>query len=301
MAVINTGNHPKLLWPGIYALFGHKYEEHEREYTQLFEVKSSSRAYEEAQEITGFGLVPVKPQGTGSVYDSHVQGATSRFVHLAYSLGYIVTHEELQDNLYEEVSRYRATALAFSANQTRENVGAQVYNRAFNSSYTGADGKELIATDHPVISGTQSNELSTASDFNQGALEDLAVQIMNAKNSRGLRISLRPTMLIGNVAQVYEFERVLKSTLESGNSTNTINAVRSLGTVPKAITNHYLTDTDAWFVRTNAPESLIWFDREAVTFKKDSDFDTDNAKAKMYMRFAVGWNDWRGIYGTPGA
>ena len=300
--VITTGNHPKLLWPGIYALFGNKYNEHDKEYTDLFDMKTSNKAYEEVQETTGFGLVPVKSEGESSVYDSHVQGATSRFVNVAYSLGYIVTHEELQDNLYEEVSRQRATSLAFSANQTRENVGAQVYNRAFNSAYTGADGVELIVSTHPdVNAGTQSNVLATASNFNEAALEDMTIQIMQAKNSRGLRISLKPTVLVGPVNLVYEFERVLKSTLQNDSANNAINAVRTTGAVPRAVTNHYLTDTNAWFLRTNAPEGLCWFDREAISFKRDSDFDTDNAKAKMYMRFSVGWSDWRGIFGTPGA
>jgi hypothetical protein len=302
MSAITTGNHPKLLWPGIYELFGNKYNELEKEYTDLFDVKSSSRAYEEMVETTGFGLVPVKDEGASTTYDSHQQGVTSRFVHTAYSLGYIVTHEELQDNLYEQVSRQRASALAFSANQTRENVGAQIYNRAFSSSYLGADGDPLISTSHnDAISGTQSNQLATAADFNEASLEDLTIQIMNAKNSRGLRISLKPTVLLGPVNLVYEFERVLKSTLQSDSSLNAVNALRTTGAVPTAKTNHYFTDTDAWFLRTNAPDGLVWFDREGVSFKKDSDFDTDNAKAKLYMRFSAGWSDWRSIYGTQGA
>lgn len=302
MAVISTANHPKLLWPGIYELFGNSYNELPKEYTDLFDVKTSSQAYEELVETTGFGLVPVRDEGASSVYDTHAQGAISRFVHTAYSLGYIVTKEEMDDNLYEQVSRQRATSLAFSANQTRENVGAQIYNRAFNSSYTGADGKELIATDHPdATAGTQSNELATASDFNEASLEDLTIQIMQAKNSKGLRISLRPTVLLGPVNLVYEFERVLKSTLQNDSSLNAVNALRTTGAVPTAKVNHYFTDTDAWFLRTNAPSGLVWFDRKPVEFSRDNDFDTDNAKAKLYMRFSAGWSDWRAIYGTPGA
>jgi len=300
--VITTGNHPKLLWPGIKSLFGNKYSEHDKEYTELFDIMTSDRAYEEIQETTGFGLVPVKPQGSASEYDSHAQGATSRFIHTAYSLGYIVTREELADNLYEEVSRQRATSLAFSANQTRENVGAQVYNRAFNTSYTGADGVTLLNSAHPdATASTQSNILATAADFNEASLEDLTIQIMQAKNSRNLNVSLKPTVLIGAVQQVYEFERVLASTLQNDTANNSINALRSTGAVPRAIVNHYLTDSDAWFLRTNAPEGLAWFDREMIDFTRDKDFDTDNAKAKMYMRFSAGWSDWRGLFGTPGA
>jgi hypothetical protein len=302
--VITTGNHPKLLWPGIKALFGNTYDELPKEYTELFEIMSSSRAYEEMVETTGFGLVPVKDESSSSDYDSHTQGAVSRFAHIAYSLGYIVTREEQADNMYEQVSRQRATALAFSANQTRENVGAQIYNRAFSSSYLGADGVQLIASTHPATPGSggnQSNVLSTAADFNEASLEDLTIQLMNAKNSRGLRISLKPTTLIGPVNLVYEFERVLKSALQNDTANNAINAVRSTGAVPRAIVSHYLTDTDAWFIKTNAPNGLIWFDREPISFNRDTDFDTDNAKAKLYMRFSAGWSDWRALFGTPGA
>lgn len=300
--VIGTGNHPKLLWPGIKSLFGQKYASHEAEYTELFEVQNSNKAYEEITETTGFGLMPVKGQGAPAMYDSHAQGATSRFVHTAYALGYAVTHEELQDNLYKEVSSKRATALAFSAAQTRENVGAQIYNRATTSGYNGADGVVLLSSSHPDATGsTQSNILATASDFNEASLEDLTIQIMRAENSRGLKISLKPTVLIGPVNLVYEFERVLKSTLQNDTANNAINAVRSTGAVPRAVTNHYLTDTDAWFLRTNAPEGMIWMDRENLSFDKDSDFDTKNAKALAYMRFSAGWADWRGLFGTPGA
>lgn len=300
--VITTGNHPKLLWPGIKALFGNKYDEHPKEYTELFEIMTSNKAYEEIQETTGFGLIPVKNQGEGIKYDSHIQGATARFVNTAYAGGYIVTHEEIADNLYEEVSRKRATDLAFAANQTRENIGAQIYNRAVTSGYNGADGVTLLSASHPaVVGGNQSNLLATPSDFNEAALEDLTIQIMQAKNSRGLRISLVPKVLIGPVNLVYEFERVLKSTLQVDTANNTINAIRSTGAVPRAVTNHYLTDPDMWFIRTNAPNSLLWFDREPVSFDKDTDFDTKNAKTALYWRSAAGWAEWRGIYGSQGA
>lgn len=302
MAVISTGNHPKLLWPGVYALFGNTYSQYDKEYTDLFDVKSSSQAYEEMVETTSFGLVPVKNEGGSSTYDTHLQGAISRFFHVAYSLGYIVTHEELADDLYPQVSAQRATSLAFSANQTQENVGAQVYNRAFSSSFVGADGVALLSASHPdATAATQSNILPVSADFNEASLEDLTIQIMNAKNSRGLRISLKPTSLIGPVNLIYDFERVLKSTLQNDSTLNAVNALRTTGAVPSAKVNHYFTDTDAWFLRTNAPNGMIWFNREAISFKKDSDFDTDNAKAKCYMRFSTGWADWRALFGTAGA
>ena len=301
MAVITTGSHPKALWPGVYAWFGAKYNEHPQQYTRLFDVKSSSKNYEELVEQTGFGLAPVKAEGSSTAYDSHAQGVTARGTNVAYSLGYIVTREEKADNLYSEVSMQRAASLAFSMAQTRENVGANVYNRAFNSSYTGGDGKELCATDHGSLAGNQSNEMATAADLSEAALEDLTIQIMDAKNSKGLKISLQPKSLIVPTALVYDAQRILESTLRSNTADNDINALRSMSIIPEVIVNNYLTDSDAWFIRTNAPSGLCWFDREPVQFSKDEDFDTDNAKAKAYMRFVPFWGDWRGLYGTPGA
>jgi hypothetical protein len=301
MAVITTGSHPKALWPGVYAWFGAKYNEHPQQYTRLFDIKSSSKNYEELVEQTGFGLAPVKAEGSSTAYDSHAQGVTARGTNVAYSLGYIVTREEKSDNLYSEVSMQRAASLAFSMAQTRENVGANVYNRAFNNSYTGGDGKELCATDHGSLAGDQSNELATAADLSEAALEDLTIQIMDAKNSKGLKISLQPKSLIVPTALVYDAQRILESTLRSNTADNDINALRSMSIIPEVIVNNYLTDSDAWFIRTNAPSSLCWFDREPVQFSKDEDFDTDNAKAKAYMRFIPFWGDWRGLYGTEGA
>jgi hypothetical protein len=301
MAVIATGNHPKALWPGVHSWFGAKYDEHGREYEKLFDMKSSNKNYEELVQQTGFGLAPVKPEGSSTQFDHHSQGYTARGTNVAYSLGYIVTREELADNLYSEVSMRRAGSLAFSMAQTRENVGANVYNRAFNSTYTGGDGKELLATNHPSVSGNQSNELATAADLSEASLEDLTIQIMNAVDPKGLKISLTPKRLIVPTALVYDAERILKSQLRSGTADNDTNALRAMGVIPEVVVNHYLTDTDAWFIRTNAPDGLVWFDREAVQFTKDTDFDTDNAKAKGYMRFVPFWGDWRGLYGTPGA
>ena len=302
MAVIATGNHPKALWPGVYAWFGARYQEHQSQYTKLFDIKSSSKNFEEMVQQTGFGLAPIKNEGASTAYDSHAQGYVSRGINVAYSLGYIVTREELADNLYEEVSMRRAGSLAFSMAQTRENVGANVYNRGFNSSYTGGDGVELLSTAHPTVSGNQSNELATAADFSEAALEDLTIQMMNATDFRGLKISLTVKSLIVPTALVYDTERVVKSSLRVETSNNDINAIRSMGVVPEVVVNNYLTDSDAWFLRTNGVEGgICWFDREGVEFTKDTDFDTDNAKAKAYMRFVPFWGDWRGVYGSPGA
>lgn len=300
--VITTGNHPKALWPGMRKFWGRTYSEHPMEWKQIFEEKSSEKAYEEDTEVTGFGLAPVKTEAAAISYDSESQGVTKRYTHVVYGLGYIVSKEEMEDNLYEEVSKKRIKALAFSVRQTEEIVGANVLNRAFNSSYIGGDSKEMIATDHPTLSGSQSNELTTAADLSEASIEDLCIQIMNAKNSRGLNISVMPRKLIVPPNEAFNAERILKSASQSGTANNDVNAIKSMGIFPDgSAVNHYLTDTDAFFILTNCPDGLMRFNRRATAFTNDSDFDTENAKAKATVRFSVGWTDWRGIFGTPGA
>lgn len=304
MSVISTGNHPKALWPGIKAWWGRQYNEHATEYTDLFETDTSDMSYEELVEATGFGLAPVKEQGSAVSYDTESQGTITRVTHVAYGLGYIVTREELDDNKYEIVSKRRAAALAFAMRQTKENVAANVYNRAFNSSYTFGDAKELLATDHPTLNGTQSNELATAADLSEASLEDLCVQIMGAKNSRGLNINLMPQSLIVPRQLVFEANRIVKSTLQSGTANNDINAIRVTGQFPGGIkVNHYLTDQDAFFIRTNVPRGtgLVYFQRTPIEFTQDNDFDTSNAKAKNYERYSVSAGDFRALFGSPGA
>lgn len=301
MATIATGNHPKALWPGVYSWFGAKYNEHPTQYTELFDMKTSTKNFEELVQQTGFGLAPVKPEGSSTAYDSHQQGYVARGTNVAYSLGYIVTREELADNQYESVSMRRAGSLAFSMAQTRENVGANVYNRVITGGYTGGDGQVLGSVSHPSVSGNQSNILAAAADLSEASLEDLTIQMMNATDPKGLKISLRAKALIIPTALVYDAQRILKSNLRSDSANNDTNALRLVGAIPKIVVNNYLTDSDAWFIRTDAPDGLCWFDREAVQFTKDTDFDTDNAKAKGYMRFVPFWGDWRGVFSSSGA
>jgi hypothetical protein len=213
-----------------------------------------------------------------------------------------VTREEIDDNLYEKKGVTRTSALAFSFRQTKENVAANVYNRAFNTSYTGGDGKALLVTDHPSLAGNQSNTLATAADMSEASLEDLCVQAMNATNSRGLKIGLMLKSLIVPTGLVFEAARILKSTGQSGTANNDINALRSTGMFPEGVkVNHYLTDTDAFFARTNVPQGMKLFQRVKAEFAQDGDFDTGNAKYKGYERYSVGWTDWRALYGSPGA
>lgn len=298
--VITTGNHPKALWPGMHAFFGFKYKEKPMQWTSLFEQEKSSKNYEEDTLSTGFGLAPVKNQGGSVHYDTESQGFTKRYTHVVYGLGYIVTQEELEDNQYEELSRKRIRGLTFSHRQSEEIVHANIFNRAFSSSYTGGDAKELIATDHPTLNGSQSNELAVAADFSEAALEDILIQIRQAKNDRGLRIALQPQKLVIPNSLMFDAERVLKSELRSGTANNDMNAVR--GKLPGGIVvNDYFTDTDAWFVLTDCPNGLMHFTRRPMKFTQDNDFDTENAKAKSTHRYSVGWTDWRAAYGSEGA
>lgn len=302
MAVISTGNHPKALWPGVYAWWGREYTKHDPKYVDLFDQTTSDKAWEDMVEATGFGLAPVKNQGTATSFDSETQGTINRMTHVAYSLGYIVTKEEQRDNLYEEVSMKRTSAIAYSMNQTKETVAANVYNRAFSGSYTFGDGVALLSASHPVTAGgTQSNILSVAADFSESSLEDLLIQMMNAKNSRGLRINPQPKCLIGNVALAFEFTRVLNSVLQNDTANNATNALRAMGSIPKISLNPFLTDTDAWFIRSDVPSGMTMFMRDPIEFGQDNDFDTYNLKARAYERYSFGFGDWRGLYGSAGA
>jgi hypothetical protein len=299
---IGTGNIPKLLWPGLNAVWGRDYTEHSKEWPDLFDTDSSDMNYEEEVEMTGFGLASVKQQGAATVYDDESQQTVSRYTHVAYSLGFVLTKEEIDDNLYEKKGVTRTAALAFSFRQTKENVAANVYNRAFNTSYTGGDGKALLVTDHPTLTGNQSNTLATAADLSEAALEDMCIQIMNATNSRGLKIGLIANSLIIPTASAFEAARILKSVQQSGTANNDINALKAMGMFPEGVkVNHYLTDTDAFFIRTNAPQQMKMFQRKVASFAQDGDFDTDNIKYKGYERYSFGWSDFRACFGSPGA
>jgi len=300
---INTGSHPKLLWPGVHATWGQIYDAHETEYTDLYEVMDSDKAYEEDVQVTPFGLAPVKPEGQAGQYDSEVQGIISRYTHIAYMLGYIVTYEELRDNLYEIVATRRAKANAFSINQTVENVAAFLYNNAFSTTYfTTGDAVALCSASHVnATGGTYSNILSPAADLSEAALEDLTVQIMGTQNDRGLLISIMPQSLHIPRQEWYNANRILQSVLQSNSANNNINVLKATNAFPKGIKmNHYFTSSTAWFIRTNCPNGMQMFWRDRPQFDQDNDFDTKNAKAATYMRFSVGATDPRGIFGSNG-
>lgn len=303
--VITTGLHPKALWPGVKHWWGNKYTERPMEWPDLVDVDTDSRAYVEIVQDTGFGLASVKPQGQSLVYDSNVQGFVTRLVHVTYALGYIVTWEELKDNLYEAVSKIRASANAFSMRQTKENVVAALYNRAFNSSYLGADSKALCATDHPtMIGGTFANKPTADADLSEASLEDACIAIAGFTNDKGMIIGVMPRKLIVARQEWFNATRILKSVYQNDSANNAVNALRATNAIPDGIAvNHYLTSAHAWFLRTNIPKEaggLCLYQREETQFDQDNDFDTKNAKAASLERYSVGWGDPRTLYGVNG-
>lgn len=302
--VINTGSHPKLLWPGIKEIWGQIYDSHPVEYTDLYDIETSRQAYEQDVQITGFGLAPQKAQGAPIQYDSEMQGWVTTYLHIAYALGYAVTKEEIEDNLYKQVAERRTKANAFSMAQTIENVAAFLYNNGFTSTFfTTPDGQPMISTAHVnVTGGTFSNRITTPADLSEASLEDLTIQIMDARMDRGLRISVMPTSLHIAPSEWYNANRILESVLQNNTANNAINVLKATNAFPKGIKlNHYFTDPDAWFIRTNIPAGLKFYWRNKPELDRDNDFNTKNALASSYMRFSVGITDPRAIYGSPGA
>ena len=299
MATITRSTFPDLLWPGIQAIFGTNYEKLDKEYTRIFDIRRSTKAYEKVTEATGLGLAHVKGEGQSIVYDSPGAGPTSVFTHVTYGLGYMITREAVEDNQYQEVAESNAANLPWSMLTTKEIVHANVLNRAFNSSYVGGDGQPMVADAHPTAAGTFDN-LLTAADFSESALEDALTAIATAKNSAGLPIALRAVRLIVGPAQIFNVTRILESDGRVGTANNDVNAFKALGLVPEIVVNHYLDDADAWFIQTNVPNGLISYQRRALDLEKDTDFDTENRKHKATERYSAGWGDPRAIFGNPG-
>ena len=300
--IITTGTPPKALWPGVKAWWGQVYQEHPEEYKALFDVESSKQNYEEEVQLTGFGLASVKSEGQSAVYDSEIQGFTTRYTHIAYALGYIVTKEEIDDNLYMSVSKKRAGALAMSFRQTKENVAANIYNRAFNATYLGGDGVSLCSTAHPNTSGgTWANKPSVDVDLSESALEDAITAIHGLTDDRGLLIAVQPKTLHIARQNWFNANRILKSVYTPGSANNDVNVIKATNALPGGIhMNHYFTAPNAWFLRTDIREGMKFFERHSITFDQDNDFDTMNAKAKGYERYSCGWTDPRAVWGVNG-
>lgn len=292
----------KAMWPGVNKFWGQSYNEWKEEHTYLFDDYTSNKAWEEDVSTSGFGTASVIPEGGNVAYDSEQQGFITRYTHLVYGLGFIVTRLAYEDDLYDVIAARKAQSLAKSMRQTRENVAANIYNRATNGSYTGTGGTTLLSSSHPNISGgTYANQLSTAADISEAALEQACIDIAKLKDDRGLTAAFMPQSLHLPVDSVFEIERILKSPLRYGTANNDLNALNTMNKFPKGVfINHYLTDTDAWFIRTDAPDGMKCFNRRAMEFTLDNDFDTENAKFKATERYAYGWSDPRGIFGSVG-
>lgn len=302
MGVIVTGNFSKALWPGVHEFWGIGYNVKQEQYKDIFEVLTSEKNFEEDVATFGFSLAPVKGEGENIVYDSHNQGITKRYTHVTYGLGYALSREEIEDNLYPELVRDRSQALGNSVRQTIETVCANTLNNGFDSNYTGADAVALFSTAHPTGRGyTYQNTLTTSADLSEASLEQACIDITTLKDEAGLVAALMPEKLIIPPSLIFDAERILKSNLQNDSANNAINAMRNTGMLQGYVVNQFLTDTDAWFIKTSAQKGLRMFMRRAPSVAEDEDFDSENVKYKSTVRFSVGWTDARGIYGSQGA
>ena len=300
--VITSGSFAKLLWPGLNAIWGKEYNDYPVEWDKLFEKNTSDRAYEEDVSLSSFGLATVKNEGAPITYDTERQGFTSRYNHVVYALGFIVTREIFEDDQYGKVGAQKAKALARSMRHTKETIGANIYNRAFDAGYTGGDGVSLINTAHPNVSGgTFSNRIATNADMSEAALEQAVIDIAGFRDDRGLLIAAKPEKLVIPYQQQFEVKRILGADGRVGTDLNDPNVLKDLGIFSNVITNHYLTDPDAWYILTNVKDGLKHFERRGDQFEMDNDFDTENAKFKATARYSFGWSDPRAIYGSQGA
>lgn len=302
MALINTGSFSKALWPGVNAWYGKAYDEYPVEWTDLFEQYTSRKGFEEDVGISSFRLAQVKPEGQAVTFDTETQGWLTRYTHVVYGLGFIVTKEAFEDDQYDVVAQRRAKSLAYAMRQTKENIGANIYNRAFNASYVFGDGVSLINSAHPLVAGgTFSNQLANSANLSEAALEQGCIDISKYTNDSGLRIQVMPLSVVIPTDLQFEAERILKSQYRVATPNNDISALVSMGRFPKGIViNHYFTSTTAWFIRTNCPDGMKYFERRPDAFTEDNDWDTENAKFKATARYSFGNTDPRALYGTPG-
>jgi hypothetical protein len=292
----------KELEPGLNALFGLEYKNYANEHSQIFDTENSDRAFEEEVMLSGFGNAGVKPEGSSVNYDAATETFTARYTHETLALAFSITEEAIEDNLYDRLASRYTKALARSMANAKQVKAANVLNRGFNSSYTGGDGLELFSTAHVIVSGTEQNELSTAADLNETSLEQAMIDIAALTDERGLKIAAQGRKMIVPAALQFTAERLLKSVGRTGTADNDISAVVSMNVIPQGyVVNHYLTDTDAWFIKTDVPNGLKHFVRAPIKTAMEGDFETGNVRYKARERYSFGWSDWRGVFGSPGA
>ena len=300
---INRAQLVKELVPGLHALFGLEYERYNNEHEDIFDTETSERAFEEEVMLSGFGEAPTKGEGAAVVYDTAQESWTSRFTHETVALAFALTEEAIEDNLYDTLSSRYTRALARSMQTTKQVKAANVLNNAFSSSYVGGDGKELCATDHPTVANVDlRNELATAADLNETSLEQALIDIADFKDERNLKVNAQAKKLIIPPALQFVADRLMETPGRVSTSDNDINAIRNMGMISEGyVVNHYLTDTDAFFIKTDVPNGLKHFVRTPVSTSMEGDFETGNVRYKARERYSFGFSDWRGIFGSPGA
>jgi hypothetical protein len=304
-SVITRSNHPDALWPGVLEWFGLNYDEFPDIYTECFDRVDGSLATERLIEATGFGLARTKTESAPITYDSDAEGYATLATPSVLGLGYQVTREEMEDNLYTEVSMPRAESLAFSMHTTIELIHANIFINGFSGSYTYGDGQPLYSASHPTKSGTQSNIGTSSANFSEASLEDMIKRVYLTQNSRGLQINLRPRKLMVQAGDMFNATRVLESQLRTSTANNDINAIKQMGLIPEgAMVNPYLgvESTGAWymFTSTQKRKGLVSIWRRDPELEKDNDFDTENLKAKTTARFVASVGDWRSTFANPG-
>ena len=298
---ISRGQLVKELEPGLNALFGLEYNNYANEHAEIFDTENSDRAFEEEVMLSGFANAPIKAEGTSVSFDNAQETFTSRYTHETLALAFPITEEAIEDNLYDRLASRYTKALARSMANTKQVKAANVLNNAFGTA-NGGDGKELCATDHPIAAGTDRNELSTAADLNETSLEQSLIDIAAMTDERGLKIAAQGVKMIVPSALQFTAERLMKSSQRVGTADNDINAVVSKGMVPQGyVVNHYLTDTDAFFIKTDVPNGLKHFVRSPMKTAMEGDFTTGNVRYKARERYSFGFSDWRGIFVSPGA
>lgn len=293
----------KELLPGLNALFGMEYAKYENEHAEIFETESSDRSFEEETKLSGFSAAPVKDEGDAIQYDNAQEAWTARYNHETIAMGFAITEEAIEDNLYDSLSSRYTKALARAMAYTKQVKAAAILNSGFDSNVTYGDGKELFATNHPLVSGgTNSNEPTVPVDLNETSLEAAVIQISQWTDERGLLIAARPRKMIVPPQLMFTATRLLETEGRVGTADNDLNAIRTNGSIPEGYTvNHYLTDTDAWFLTTDIPNGLKHFVRTPMSTSMDGDFDTGNARYKARERYSFGVSDPLGVWGSPGA
>jgi len=293
----------KELLPGLNALFGLEYERYGEEHKEIFETETSERSFEEETKLSGFSAAPVKNEGSAIAYDNAQEAWTARYQHETIALGFSLTEEAIEDNLYDSLSSRYTKALARAMSYTKQVKAANVLNNGFSNRYTGGAGVELFSTLHPLVSGgTNSNEPATPADLNETSLEAAVIQIAAWTDERGLLIAAKPRKLVVPPSLMFVATRLLETELRVATNNNDINALKNNGSIPEGYTvNHFLTDNNAWFLTTDVPNGLKHFVRTPLATSMDGDFDTGNVRYKARERYSFGWSDPLGVFGSPGA